>query len=79
MLSVLAFLRSTIGKYLLAIGVALGVLLRVYVLGRKHEEDKQKAEDQQDFIDTTDRINDVEDSPDRDAALDRLRDSGDVR
>jgi len=62
-----------------AVGMILGVLAfagSIFLGGRRYEKQDRKIEDLEDYVDTKEKIDDVEKSDDRDAAVERLRDNG---
>lgn len=61
---------------------ALAVILTVFGLiqyGRMTEKTKQKTEELKEYKKTRERIDDAERSPDRDAALERMRKNNQLR
>lgn len=64
-------------KYVSQLGVILtailGVLFGVYRHGRKVQQDESVAADFDEYVETKERIDNVEASPDRDAAIERLQ------
>lgn len=74
-----SFLFSKTGR---ALAVLLAVISAVFLLiqyGRLEERSDHQIEKLQDYSKTQERINDVESSPSRDAAIERLRDNGLIR
>lgn len=74
-----SFLFSKTGRVL---AVLLAVISAVFLLiqyGRLEERSDHQIEKLQDYSKTQERINDVESSPSRDAAIERLRDNGLIR
>lgn len=62
--------------------IGLSVLLvigGIYAKGMYDQKQDQREEDQQEYVDTTKRINNAPVSNTRDDALNRLRDMGDLR
>ena len=76
MMTLLATLKSKIVQRAGAILVALGVFFGLFQYGRKTQRDDNRVEDMEDYIETKKEIDDVENSPDRGTALDRLRRNG---
>lgn len=75
--AVIAWLMGTrIGKLLTALVAAAAILIGTFQYGRKAQRDEDRVDDLEDFIKTKERIDNVEASPDRDAAVDRLRHNG---
>lgn len=63
----------------MALVAAVGLLFGVLQFGKKQARDAQRVEDLEKTLETKERIEDVEASPDRDAAFERLRSNGWVR
>ena len=76
MMTLLATLKSKIVQIAGAIIVALSVLFGLFQYGRKTQRDDNRVEDMEDYIETKKRIENVQNSPDRDAALERMRRNG---
>jgi hypothetical protein len=76
MMGLLATLKSKIVQRAGAIFVALSVLFGLFQYGRKTQRDDNRVEDMEDYIETKKRIENVQNSPDRDAALERMRRNG---
>jgi hypothetical protein len=76
MMTLLATLKSKIVQSAGAIFVALSVLFGLFQYGRKTQRDDNRVEDMEDYIETKKRIENVQNSPDRDAALERMRRNG---
>ena len=76
MMGLLATLKSKIVQRAGAILVALSVLFGLFQYGRKTQRDDNRVEDMEDYIETKKRIENVQNSPDRDAALERMRRNG---
>jgi len=76
MMGLLATLKSKIVQIAGAIFVALSVLFGLFQYGRKTQRDDNRVEDMEDYIETKKRIENVQNSPDRDAALERMRRNG---
>lgn len=76
MMGLLATLKSKIVQSAGAIFVALSVLFGLFQYGRKTQRDDNRVEDMEDYIETKKRIENVQNSPDRDAALERMRRNG---
>ena len=76
MMALLATLKSKIVQIAGAILVALSVLFGLFQYGRKTQRDDNRVEDMEDYIETKKRIENVQNSPDRDAALERMRRNG---
>ena len=76
MMTLLATLKSKIVQSAGAILVALSVLFGLFQYGRKTQRDDNRVEDMEDYIETKKRIENVQNSPDRDAALERMRRNG---
>ena len=76
MMVLLATLKSKIVQIAGAIIVALSVLFGLFQYGRKTQRNDNRVEDMEDYIKTKKRIENVQNSPDRDAALERMRRNG---
>ena len=76
MMTLLATLKCKIVQRAGAILVALSVLFGLFQYGRKTQRDDNRVEDMEDYIETKKRIENVQNSPDRDAALERMRRNG---
>ena len=76
MMTLLATLKSKIVQIAGAILVALSVLFGLFQYGRKTQRDDNRVEDMEDYIETKKRIENVQNSPNRDAALERMRRNG---
>jgi len=76
MMGLLATLKSKIVQSVGAIFMALSVLFGLFQYGRKTQRDDNRVEDMEDYIETKKRIENVQNSPDRDAALERMRRNG---
>lgn len=74
-----AFLQSRLGKLLITLVTAAGILLGAMRMGAGREREAAKVKDLEDHIKTKEAIEDVEVSPTRDAAFKRLRDNGWIR
>ena len=76
MTALLATLKSKIVQSAGAILVALSILFGLFQYGRKTQRYDNRVEDMEDYIETKKRIEHVQNSPDRDAALERMRRNG---
>lgn len=74
-----ALLTSKVGRLVAALLTALTILVGVFQFGRKAQRDDDHVEELNEYIETKKRIDNVQVSPDRDAAIDRLRDNGLIR
>lgn len=61
-----------LGGAILAYGIVLGLIR----YGKKTERTKDRIKKMEDYISTKEKIDEVESSPDRDTAVDRLRRNG---
>jgi len=75
----LSFLKSKLARILGAIIFALSILFGSIQYGRKAQRNEDRVNDMEKYIETKKEIDDVENSPDRDAAFERLRDNGWIR
>lgn len=76
---IFTLLTSKLGKALLAVVAIIGVLLGAVQYGKTNEKQAARVEELEVYVETKERISNVEVSPDRDAAVERLRDNGWVR
>ena len=76
MMALLATLKSKLMGIVGAILLALGLLIGSVQYGRKAQRKEDRVDDMEKYIETKKEIDDVENSPDRDTALDRLRRNG---
>jgi hypothetical protein len=76
---ILGFLNTRLGKALLAIIAALAVVLGLVQYGKLDERQEAVIREMEVQIETMERIDNVEDSPTRDAAIERMRKHGLVR
>jgi len=72
----LSILKGKLMNVLGAIAIALSVLFGVFQYGRKDQREDDRVEDMEKYIDIKEKIDEVDRSPDRDAAIKRLRDNG---
>jgi hypothetical protein len=70
------FMGTRLGRILGALLAAAALLLGVFQHGRKAQRLDDRVDELQDWIKTKKEIDNVETSPDRGAALDRLRKNG---
>ena len=76
MMALLATLKSKLMGIVGAILLALGLLIGSVQYGRRAQRKEDRVDDMEKYIETKKEIDDVENSPDRDTALDRLRRNG---
>lgn len=77
MTSILKWFSGTaLGRVLTAAVVALGVLLGAVRYGRRREAEEAAHEALKAYKETKEKIDEAQSSPDRDAAIDRLRRNG---
>jgi hypothetical protein len=74
--NILSTLKSKLMGIVGAILLALGLLIGSVQYGRKTQRNEDRVDDMEKYIETKKEIDDVENSPDRDTALDRLRRNG---
>ena len=72
-------LFGTLKARLIGLLAALTVVLGIYLKGRSDQKEKERVEDLEEYIDTTEKINEVSESDTRDAAVERLRRNGIIR
>ena len=75
----LALLNKTLVKWVSIILVAVAIVVGSYHLGAYNEKQVQEIKDQKEYIDTTKRIDNAPTSTNRDDAIERLREMGDLR
>lgn len=78
MTTILSLLGSKLGKLVAGLVAALGLLVGVFQYGRKAQREKDRVGDLEDYIETKEKIDEV-DRLDSDAAYERLRDNGWLR
>jgi hypothetical protein len=74
--NILSTLKSKLMGIVGAILLALGLLIGSVQYGRKAQRNEDRVDDMEKYIETKKEIDNVENSPDRDTALDRLRRNG---
>jgi hypothetical protein len=75
----IAWITARLGKLLAGLALALSLLASSYMVGRKNAKDALKIEGLEDYRNTRERIDEVDRSPDADAAFERLRRNGWLR
>jgi len=75
----ITFLTSKAGKLLILIAITAGILTGAVQWGAGREREQTRVEQLETFIETKEVIKDVQVSPTRDAAVERLRTNGWVR
>lgn len=78
-LTALALIRSPFFKYIAVAGAVLTVVSYIYMEGKSSATEARDMKEQQEYVDTTKRIQNAPRSTDRDSALDLLRSMGDLR
>ena len=73
------FLTSRIGKIVSSVLAILTLIGTIFMAGRRDAKKDQKVKDLEDYQKTMERVHEVEASPDRNAALKRLRDNDQLR
>lgn len=76
---VITFLSSRLGKLLITLAASAGIIFGAMQWGAGRERDANRIEQLETYIETKEVIKDVEVSPNRDTAIERLRDNGWVR
>lgn len=71
-----AWLTTRIGKLVAGIALAMSILSGVFLYGRRTAHQDRRVKDLENYKDTREKIDEVDRSPDADAALDRLRRNG---
>lgn len=77
--AVTGFLGSRLGKIVAAVGTAFAFLAAAYVAGGRNERKDHQLEALEQFKETKEKIDAVQPSVDRDAAIERLRANSRVR
>ena len=79
----MGWLLGVVGSRILSlVGAVLAVsgsILAIFMSGKRSERLNRKVQDLEDYKETKERIDEVDASPDRDAALERLRDNDQLR
>lgn len=73
------FLASKLGRVLASVLAALAIVAAVFFAGKREAKQDQKVDRLQEYIDTNERVRNVEINTSRDAALERLHGSGQLR
>lgn len=79
MLYALTLLRSSFFKYVAIAGSVLAIVGYIYAQGREAAVEDIREKERQEFVDTTKRIQNAPTSTTRDAAIEQLRNMGDLR
>lgn len=79
MLYALTLLRSPFFKYVAIAGSVLAIVGYIYAQGREAAVEDIREKERQEFVDTTKRIQNAPTSTTRDAAIEQLRNMGDLR
>lgn len=74
-----AWLLSGVGRVFSILGAVALALLAALQIGKRSERKDQEVDDLKSYVETKEKIDAVRPSPDRDAAVDRLRDNGLIR
>lgn len=72
----ISVLKGNLINVLGAVAIALSVLFGVFQYGRKDQREDDRVEDMEKYIDIKEKLDEVDSSPNRDAAIKRLRDNG---
>jgi len=75
----MSLLLSPFFKYLAVAVAVLAIVGYIYMQGREAAVEDIKEKEQQEFVDTTKRIQNAPTSTTRDRAIDLLRNMGDLR
>ena len=70
---------TSIQRILAALVAAGALLLGVFTFGKSTQKQKQRVEELESFVKTEEKINEVNASPDRNAAIERMRRNGLIR
>ncbi len=73
------FMASKLGRTLSALLAAVVILAGVFLSGRQTQRRAEEVQDLEAYIETQEKLNEVEPSPTRTDAIDRLRDNGLIR
>jgi hypothetical protein len=79
MLSFLTGLRARVLGALAGIGLFLAFIVASFAAGRNSATTDERLEDAEEALETMEAVHEVTHSPDRDAAIGRLRDNGIIR
>ena len=71
----IAIVGSRVGRLVAGVLAVMATILGVFYSGKREEKKNQEVKDLKDYKETKERIDEVKPSPDRDAALKRLRDN----
>lgn len=72
-------MASRLGRILSALLAAVVVLAGMFLSGRHTQRKSEEVDDLKDYVKTQEAVNEVEPSPTRDAAVERLRDNDLIR
>lgn len=75
----LSLLTSKLGRVVSGLLAAGGILIGVFLYGKKTQKQKQKVKELEGYKETREKIDAVEINTDRATALDRLRDNNQLR
>ena len=76
---IIALVGSRLKALVASVLAAGGLIMLVFMAGKKSERDKHKVKDLEDYKETRERIDETPISTDRDTSIERLRDNGQVR
>ena len=75
----LAIVGSRVGRLVAGVLAVGGMILAIFSSGKRSERQNQRVRDLEDYKETKERIDEVDASADRDAAIERLRDNDQLR
>lgn len=75
-MSFLALVPAPLKRWAAALVAALSIILGVFMSGKRTEREESRVEDLEKYVETKEKIDNVETAPTRDAAVKRLRDNG---
>lgn len=73
------FLNSKLGRMISAFGAAVVAILAVFTAGKRSNKKTTEVKNLKGYIKAQERVNDVQVSDDRDAAIKRLRNNNQLR
>lgn len=73
------FLKTPLGRAATGLLGAFAILWATYLAGKRKASQEASYEALEAYVKTKDRIDEVQPSPDRDAATERLRENGIIR
>ena len=75
----ISFITGKVGKYVGMVGAAIAFVLFLIGVGKKTNQDENDIEDLEEYIDSQERVNEVDHSNNVDESIARLSDRGQLR